>query len=256
LGIRAAFYLFLLCSLLPRAARAQSELLPDAPQPVPQQPDTPQANAQKPGIQAQDLPNYTRPSKETRFRVYTFDLIGPYPLIISATTAGLHQAQDSPPEWSQGFDGYARRFGSSFGIGVVETSTRYALAEATGEDTLYYECDCKGFKPRLRHALISSVTGRRGEDGLRAISIPSIVAPYAGAFTAAYAWYPRNYGFGDGLRMGTYGFLGYVAGNISLEFLYGGPHSLLARAHLSIPSNAANPGESPSSEQKPDRKPQ
>lgn len=171
------------------------------------------------------------------FRVYTFDLLGPYPFFISAATAGIHQAENTPSEWGQGFDGYASRFGSSFGIGAIETTTRYALAKSVGEDTLYYQCQCKGFKRRLRHALISSVTGRRGIYGKRVLSFPSLAAPYAGAFAATYLWYPKTYGAGDAFRMGSYGLLGYIGGNISLEFIYGGPHSLLAKAHISLPGN-------------------
>lgn len=198
---------------------------------------------------AQDPPNYERPPQSTLLHVYAFDMIGPYPIAVAAATAGLHQAEDSPSAWGQGFKGYATRFGSGFGIGAVETTARYALAKAVGEDTLYYECQCKGIGPRLRHALISSFTGRRGDDGHRVISFASIAAPYAGTFTAVYAWYPRSYGAGDALRMGTYSLLGYVGGNISLEFLYGGPHSLLARAHL--PVSTTSPKVVPSEESKP-----
>jgi hypothetical protein len=165
--------------------------------------------------------------------------MGPYPLITSAATAAFHQATDSPREWSQGFDGYARRGGSSYGIAFAETTTRYGLAEALHEDTLYYPCSCRGAWPRLRHALISSFTGRYGADGHREFSAPSVIAPYAGTFTAVYVWYPKRFGAGDALRMGSYGLLGYVSGNISLEFLYGGPHALLAHAHLPIPTNTA-----------------
>jgi hypothetical protein len=182
---------------------------------------------------------YTRPSKEVRFRNYAFDAMGPYPLFTSAATAAIHQATDNPREWSQGFDGYARRGGSSYGIAFTETTARYGLAEALHEDTLYYPCTCTGTWPRLRHAVISSVTGRYGSDGRREFSAPSVVAPYAGTFTAVYLWYPKRYGAVDAFRMGSYGLLGYVGGNISLEFLYGGPHSLLAHAHLPIPTNTA-----------------
>ncbi len=210
------------------AARAQSlpsQSPPDAPQPL----------GTVSAATSQDPPNYERPPESTLFRVYTFDLVGPYPLFMSAATAGIHQAQNSPSFWGQGFDGYARRFGSSVGIGIVTTTSRYALAEAVKEDTLYYECDCTGFGLRLRHAVISSFTGRRGADGHRVISFASIAAPYAGTFTAVYGWYPRSYGAGDAVRMGTYSLLGYIGGNISLEFLYGGPHSLLRKAHLPVP---------------------
>jgi hypothetical protein len=57
---------------------------------------------------------------------------------------------------------------------------------------------------------------------------PCAVAPYAGSMTAVYAWYPGRYNAKDALRMGNYTMLGYVGGNIALEFLYSGPHSLLS----------------------------
>ena len=47
---------------------------------------------------------------------------------------------------------------------MVTTTTRYALAEAFHEDTLYYRCDCHGIFPRLGHAVISTVTARHGQD--------------------------------------------------------------------------------------------
>ena len=52
------------------------------------------------------------------------------------------------------------------------TTTRYALSEALREDTLYYRCECKGVFPRLRHAVISTFTARRGVDGHRVFSLP------------------------------------------------------------------------------------
>ena len=66
----------------------------------------------------------------------------------------------------------------------------------------------------------------------------AVVAPYAGTMTAVYGWYPDRYSAKDALRMGNYSLLGYVGGNIALEFLYGGPHSLLSRIHLNNPHAA------------------
>ena len=95
--------------------------------------------------------------------------------------------------------------------------------------------------PRLRHAVISTLTARRGEDGHRVFSFPALVAPYAGTMTAVYGWYPRRYGARDALRMGSYSMVGYVAGNIGLEFLYSGPHSWLTRMHLNNGHGAPGP---------------
>jgi hypothetical protein len=80
---------------------------------------------------------------------------------------------------------------------------------------LYYRCECKGVFPRLGHAVISTLTARRGEDGHRVFSLPALVAPYAGTMTAVYGWYPGRYDDKDAFRMGNYSLLGYVGGNIA-----------------------------------------
>jgi hypothetical protein len=184
---------------------------------------------------------YIRPTEKTRLRNYVFDAFGPYPIVGATLAAGINQADNTPPEWKQGFEGYGKRVGSDFGIAAVTTTTRYALAQAFREDTLYYRCECKGVFPRLNHAVISTFTGRRGEDGHRAFSFSALVAPYAGTVTAVYGWYPGRYNAKDAFRMGNYSLLGYAAGNVALEFLYSGPHSLLSRMHLNNGHGAPDP---------------
>jgi hypothetical protein len=76
------------------------------------------------------------------------------------------------------------------------------------------------------------LTARRGEDGHLVFSFPALVAPYAGSMTAVYGWYPNRFGAKDAFRMGNYSMLLYMGGNVSLEFFYSGPHSLLHRMHL------------------------
>ena len=93
--------------------------------------------------------------------------------------------------------------------------------------------------------MISTLTARRGEDGHRVFSFPALVAPYAGSMTAVYAWYPGRYNGKDALRMGNYTMLGYVGGNVALEFLYSGPHSLLHRMHLNNGHRAPDPASNP-----------
>lgn len=188
---------------------------------------------------------YIRPTTKTKLHNYLFDAFGPYPIAGAALAGGINQADKTPPEWKQGVEGYSKRFGSDFGIAAVTTTTRYTLARAFREDTLYYRCECKGVFPRLNHAVISTFTGRRGEDGHRVFSLSALVAPYAGTMTAVYGWYPGRYNARDGFRMGNYSLLGYVGGNVALEFLYSGPHSLLSRMHLNNGHGAPDPGSNP-----------
>jgi hypothetical protein len=186
--------------------------------------------------------SYERPTQRTKVNNYLFDAFGPYPIVGAAFGAGINQGNSTPPEWGQGSEGYARRFGSDLGIAAVGTTTRYALSEAFKEDTLYYRCECRGVLPRLRHAMISTLTARRGEDGHRVFSVPSLVAPYAGSMTAVYGWYPNRYGAKDAFRTGNYSLLAYMGSNIALEFLYSGPHSLLHRMHLNNAHGSPEPG--------------
>ena len=181
-----------------------------------------------------------RPTEKMRLRTYLFDAFGPYPIVGAALIAGVNQYEGTPPEWGQGAGAYGRRFGSNLAIAGITTTTRYALAKALREDTVYYRCECKGFFRRFRHAMISTVTSRHGEEGRRRLSFPALVAPYAGTMTAVYAWYPGRYGAKDALRMGNYNLLAFAGENIALEFIYGGPHTLFSHIHSPAPSESTS----------------
>ena len=176
-------------------------------------------------------PAYRKPTAKMKLRTYLFDAFGPYPIAGAAFIAGVNQAEGTPPEWGQGASAYGQRFGSNLAIAAVTTTTRYGLAAAFREDTVYYRCECKGFLRRFRHAMISTVTARRGDDGHSRLSFPAIVAPYAGTMTAVYGWYPGRYGAKDALRMGNYNLLAFAGENVALEFIYGGPHTLFSHFH-------------------------
>jgi hypothetical protein len=185
---------------------------------------------------------YTSPAQTTRLQNYLLDAFGPYPMVSAAMLAGINQADKSPPEWKQGVEGYGKRFGSDFGFVGVSITTRYALAGALNEDTLYYRCECKGFFPRLGHAVVSTLTARQGADGHRVFSVPGLAAPYAGATVAVFGWYPNRYSAEDAFRMGNYSLLGFIGENIALEFFHRGPHSLLSRMHFNDRHAAPDPG--------------
>jgi hypothetical protein len=186
--------------------------------------------------------NYVRPTQRTKVINYGFDAFGPYPIVGAAFGAGINQANITPPEWNQGAESYAKRFGSNYGIAIVATTTRYGLSEAFKEDAMYYRCECRGILPRVRHAIVSTLTARRGENGHRVFSIPALVGPYAGTMAASYGWYPSRYSAKDAFRTGNYSLLAFAGENISLEFLYSGPHSLLHRMHLNNAHGSPEPG--------------
>jgi hypothetical protein len=181
---------------------------------------------------------YHRPTHKEKFRSWAFVSFGPYAFVGSVAAAGVQQADNAAPEWGQGWDAYGVRVANNFGINLVTQTTRYGLAEVFHEDTLFYRCECDGFVPRLKHALISTVTARRGDDGHRTFSFSSLVAPYAGGEVAALAWYPSRYNDKDGFRIGNYNLAVQAGLNVALEFIYGGPRTFLGRHHVPVLSNA------------------
>jgi hypothetical protein len=181
---------------------------------------------------------YHRPTEKEKLRSWAFVSFGPYAFIGSAAAAGVQQAKNTAPEWGQGWDAYGVRVANNFGINLVTQTTRFGLAQVFHEDTLFYRCECTGFGKRLEHALLSTVTARRGEDGHRTFSFSSLVAPYAGGEVAALAWYPSRYNDKDGFRIGNYNLAVQAGLHIALEFIYGGPHTFLGTHHVPVLSNA------------------
>lgn len=194
---------------------------------------------------ARPAQDYLRPTERTKVENYLFDAYGPYPMIGAGVAAGINQSSNAPPKWGQGAEGFGKRFGSDFAIAAVGTTARYGLSAVFKEDALYYRCECHGLFPRMTHAVVSTLTARRGLDGHRVFSFSALVAPYAGAATAVYGWYPGRFGVKDAFRMGNYSLLEYMAGNISLEFLYSGPRSLVSRMHLNNAHGAPVQGPNP-----------
>lgn len=181
---------------------------------------------------------YHRPTEREKLRNFAFDAFGPYPLVTAAVGALYGQARNKPPDWGQGWDSFGARFGSDYGEQLITTGARYALAEVFREDTIYYRCSCTGFGARLKYALISTVTARRGDDGHRVFSLAALGAPYAGSMSAALGWYPRRYNAMDGFRIGNYNLASAAATNVAIEFIYGGPHTLLGRIPVPAPRHS------------------
>jgi hypothetical protein len=161
---------------------------------------------------------YTFPNSHQQLGNYLYSTFGPPAFIASAVGAGLDQRKPAPPEWDSGAQGYAERYGWRFGMQLVSQTTAYSLGALTHEDVAYHRCACAGLLPRTTHAFVSTLTARTGS-GRTVFSVPALVSPYAGSFTAVNAWYPARYEPGDALRIGSMSFVFKAAGNLVGEFL-------------------------------------
>jgi hypothetical protein len=190
-------------------------------------------SADAPSPAASDIPItaalvYTPPTEDQRFRDFLWNAVGPVAFAGASFAAAINQGTDFPHQWGQGANSFGVRVASNFGIGLVSATSEYSIAEAFHEDTAYYRCACRSFFPRLWHAAMSTVAARRGDDGHYAFSVALTTSPFAGPLVAANTWLPSRDGPGLGAQMGAYNLLGQFAQNEALEFLYGGPHTLLA----------------------------
>jgi hypothetical protein len=200
-------YRFIVAALLIITSAGAHSQSASSPQPAP---------AAVPGYAANPAA-YTFPHSHQQFRNYLYSTFGPPAFISSAIGAGLDQRKPAPPEWDSGAQGYAERYGWRFGMQLVSQTTAYSLGALIHEDVAYHRCACAGLLPRTTHALVSTLTART-TSGRTVFSVPALVSPYAGSFTAVNAWYPARYEPADALRIGSMSFVFKAAGNLVGEF--------------------------------------
>jgi hypothetical protein len=157
-------------------------------------------------IGREPLPIRVNP-ENVRFNNYLRDLAGP-PAFVGVIGGGvLDQLLQKPAVWNDDAGGLARRMASRAGQAAVQVSVRHGLAALMRHSTDYQPCECRGFGPRVEHALLETFTDRRA-DGSRALSVPRIAGAYAGSFSRL-AW-ERERDAGD-VALGTTVSFGFSA---------------------------------------------
>lgn len=131
-------------------------------------------------------------SNRQRFRLFLRQsFLTPGVYVKTAFFSLSDQAQDHPPEWGDGFAGYAKRTASRYGQFVAQNALSAGGNALLGYEPRYDRCKCTGFWPRTGHGLLRNfLTYDRAERHLR----PQI-ALYAGAFGAgiiAGTWQPAS----------------------------------------------------------------
>ncbi len=124
----------------------------------------------------------------------------------TAAYAGIEQLRGEPREWGGGVSGYAKRFGSVFGKHITKSSIQYGVAKLRDEQLGYTPSGKKGFTPRLKYALISTVVTRKTTTGQRTVSTSEISA-VIGSGLISRLWQPA--------RLRTFG-SGFSSAGISL----------------------------------------
>jgi hypothetical protein len=145
--------------------------------------------------------------ENVRLNNYLHDLAGPGAFVGVIGGGLVDHLRQKPTAWNDGAEGLARQIGSRATQAAVQVSVRHGLAALMHRSTDYQPCDCRGFGPKVGHALLETFTDRRA-DGSRALSVPRIAGAYAGGFSRL-AW-ERDRSAGD-VMAGTTMSLGFSA---------------------------------------------
>ena len=145
---------------------------------------------------------YVRPDQKTRFRWYFKSMVGPEALGADAAVAAFSTWRNTPPEWGKTWNGFGKRFASNVGRSVISNTTRFALEEAFKLDSHYYRSTKKDVGSRIKNALIAPFTARNAS-GKLVLGFPRIAGTYTAHIVSVETWYPKRYGWRDGLRSGS-----------------------------------------------------
>ncbi len=162
--------------------------------------------------------DYVRPDADKRLETYIRNVAGPIALTRYAATAGLLTLRNSPKEWGDKSDGYAKRFANVAAKSFVRNTTVYALDELLKVDSTFYLSRDRSPAARLRNSIFSAVT-TRDRRGRRVIGIPQLAGSFLSEVTSSVGWYPSRYDQDHGLKGGAIS-IGINAGfNIFREFI-------------------------------------
>ncbi len=97
-----------------------------------------------------------------KFRLFFRSSIDPWPFLLASVVAGIGQADDSYPEWGQGMQGYAKRFGGAYSDQFIGNFFGNAvLPVVLHEDPRYFQKGTGSAGKRFLWAASSTVWCRR-----------------------------------------------------------------------------------------------
>ena len=147
-----------------------------------------------------------------KFRLFFRSSTDPWPFFLASVVAGIGQADASYPEWGQGMQGYAKRFGAAYSDAFIGNFFGNAvLPSVLKEDPRYFQKGTGSATKRFLWAASSTVWCRR-DNGKWGPNYANVGGNLIGA-AIARAYYPaseRTVGdtFSDGLTVSAEGIVG------------------------------------------------
>jgi hypothetical protein len=124
--------------------------------------------------------------ENVRFSNYLRDLAGPSTMMKVVGGGLIDELRGESGALTDDHEGLGEEIASRAAQNAIQVSVRHGVAAAMHLNTEYQPCECRGFLPKVEHALLETFTDRR-PDGSRAVSVPAIAGAYAGSFSRL-AW--------------------------------------------------------------------
>jgi hypothetical protein len=162
--------------------------------------------------------NTERLSPAAKFQLFVDNSISVHVVTWAMIGASVGQADDSPTGFGEGWDAYAKRFGSSMGRQAsTEFFATFVLASALHEDPRFYA----EINPSFSHAVKYSVKRvfiTRSDDGRTVANMSGLVGPALSEGLANVYWPDRNRTVGDTLLRYGLDLAGKAGGNMLRDY--------------------------------------
>ncbi len=107
--------------------------------------------------------------------------------------AGISQAENSEPGYGQGWEGYAKRYGSAFADGTIENFlTSAVLPSILHQDPRFFQSSEGGFTHRTGYA-ISRIFITRTDSGRTQFNYSEVVGSALAAAISTNTYHPRSF---------------------------------------------------------------
>jgi hypothetical protein len=140
--------------------------------------------------QTRDPAEFQPQTQSERLHHYLAGTFSAESVLRSAAGSAILQWADTPTEWGQGAEGYARRFGNSYAQHIMRQTIMYGAADLLHEDNRYFPSGKTTSGARLKYAVASSFLARK-DDGTRRISF-SRLGTYAAVAFISREWQPHT----------------------------------------------------------------
>jgi hypothetical protein len=143
-------------------------------------------------LTVEDADNVPPMTAKDKFKVMARGAFDPSAFVLTGVVAALDQASDTNPSYGQGFQGYAKRYGTAYGDNFVENFLANATFPALlHEDPRYYQLGHGGFWRRSAHA-IGRVIITRTDSGDQQFNYSEFLGAFSAAAISDYTYHPDS----------------------------------------------------------------